>query len=72
MRSDTGGLADGTRVLVAGDPTEEETAAVLVALDAARRADAAARTRRPRAAWLRAARREAIGGRLVASPADLR
>lgn len=64
------GLRDGTRVVVRGNATAEEVAAVVVALDAAlARPDPAAR-RRP--AWREAARREGVGGRLVRSPADLR
>jgi hypothetical protein len=65
-------LPDGTRLAVtAGRPTAAEVAAVVAALDAARRADAKAAPPARRPAWLRAARREAILGRLVASPADL-
>lgn len=68
------GLRDGARVAVtAGNPTPEEVAAVLAALDAARRVDEASRRPEGTPAWLRAARREAVGGRLMtASPADLR
>lgn len=66
------GLADGTRVaVVAGHPTAAEVAAAIAALDAARRADTRAAQPRRRPAWVRAARREAVEGRLVASPADL-
>ncbi|MGI8875694.1 MAG: hypothetical protein ACR2KP_15510 [Egibacteraceae bacterium] len=66
-----GGLPSGTRIVVLrGRATAEETAAVVVALDAARRAEK--RTPRPaRQAWLRAARTEAVGARPLASPADL-
>lgn len=65
------GLPDGTRLAFRrGNPTAEEVAAVVVALDAARR-----RERAPRVAaapaWQRAAHLEAVGGGPVSSPADL-
>lgn len=64
------GLPDGTRMIVTGNPTPEEVAAVVVALDATAAADAAPRgARRP--AWQYAGRLEAIGGRIVRTPADL-
>jgi hypothetical protein len=59
-------------VVTAGNPTPEETAAVVVALDTVRRADRAARARRPLApAWQRAAHIEGVGGGAVASPSVL-
>lgn len=70
----TDGLRDGARVAVtAGNPTAEEVAAVLAALDASRRMDEVSPRPEGTSAWLRAARREAVEGRLLAaSPADLR
>lgn len=62
-------LRDGTRVVLTGNPTPEEIAAVVVALDAAAEHDAGAASRR--SAWQEAARREAVGGRLVRSRNDL-
>ena len=63
------GLADGTRIVVRGNPTAEELAAVVVALnEVARRAQAPAA---PRLAWQVAARHEATGHRAVASPWEL-
>lgn len=63
------GLRDGTRIVVSGSPTLEEVAAVIAALDGAlQRDDGRAR---PRSGWREAARREAVGGRLVRSRADL-
>lgn len=63
------GLGDGTRIVVSGDPTPEEVAAVVAALDVAlQREDNGVR---PRSGWREAARREAVGGRLVRSRADL-
>ena len=63
------GLSDGTRVVVSGNATPEEIAAVVAALDIAlEREDGRAR---PRSGWREAARREAVGGRLVRSRADL-
>ena len=63
------GLPDGTRVVLTGNPTSEEIAAVIVALDAAAEHDAETAPRR--SAWLLAARHEAVGGRLVRSRTDL-
>jgi hypothetical protein len=68
------GLPDGTRLVVtAGDPTAVESLAVLLALDAARRADAPAAPAAParRAAWVRAARQEGVGGPPAATSSDL-
>jgi hypothetical protein len=71
----THGLPDGTRMVVrAGAPTDDEVLTVLLAIDAATRADAAAaEAARPRRApaWQRAARQEAVGGGAAASPTDL-
>ena len=65
------GLADGTRLVVTGNPTPEEIAVVVVALDQAL-ADQHAATQKPRRrGWQEAARREAVGGRLVRTRADL-
>lgn len=65
------GLGDGTRLAFRrGNPTPEEVAAVVVALDAARRHEGEHRAR-PAPAWQRAARLEAVGGGPVSSPADL-
>ncbi len=66
------GLADGTRLVLTGNPTAAETAAAVLAVDAARRTAQAKRRPRRRPAWVAAARREGVEGRLVASPADLR
>lgn len=63
------GLSDGTRVAVSGNPTPEEIAAVVVALDVALDQGDGGQRRRP--GWREAARREAVGGRLVRSRADL-
>jgi hypothetical protein len=65
------GLADGTLVRVSGgNPSPEEAAAVILALDAAARADSARRgPRRP--AWQLAARLESLGARPIGSAADL-
>ena len=52
-----------------GRPTTEEIAALVVALDAAARQAPAPE---PPPAWLRAARVEALGQRLVSAPGDLR
>ena len=60
------------RIRITGNPTAEEIAAVVLALDTAAAADAAVRRRRPRRpAWQYAGRLEAVGGRIVRSPADL-
>ena len=64
-------LPDGTVIRVtAGSPSADETAAVVAALEAA--GTPSARSDRPRSNWMRAARREAAGHRLIASPTDLR
>jgi hypothetical protein len=68
-------LPEGTRLVVRrGDPTDEETVAVLLALDTVARVDAAAAERaRPKRppAWVRAVRQESVGGRNAGSPTDL-
>lgn len=64
-------LADGTRIRVAGSPSAEEIAAVVAALDAAAVQDAASRRHPRRPAWQYAGRLEAVGGRIVRTPADL-
>ena len=56
---------------ISGNPTPEEIAAVVVALDQVAAADAAARRPLRRPPWQHAARVEAVGGRIVRSPADL-
>ena|GEM_PF-6210103 len=67
------GLADGATVrITGGEVTPEEVAAVVLALDAARAAERRSSEPRPEPAWLRAARRELLGGPPVASPTDLR
>ena len=64
-------LADGTVIRVtAGNPTHEDAAALVIALDTGGQADVAA-VSTPRPGWLRAARRESVGGRLIGSPTDL-
>jgi hypothetical protein len=67
------GLADGTRVrIVRGSPSDQEAVAVLLALDAARRAGDGAAARRPaRPGWRRAARLEGVGGPRVLAARDL-
>lgn len=70
-RRTAGGLADGTRLRVGGNPTAEEIAAVLLALDQAAAQDAAARHRPRPPAWQRAARLEGLGHRRVVTPRDL-
>lgn len=64
-------LHDGTRVQVlAGNPSHDELAALVVALDETNaRPDAHRPPARPR--WRRAARVEAVGGGPVASAGDL-
>lgn len=72
-RASGGALRDGARVVVrAGQPTPEELAALVVALDASDAAQAGER-RRPVSgpAWQRAARLEAAGVGRPATPADL-
>jgi hypothetical protein len=61
----------GTMLVVRGGPTPEETAAVLLALDAAAAADRDGERAAP-PAWARAARVEGVGGRPRAGAADLR
>jgi hypothetical protein len=63
------GLADGTRLVIRGNPSPEEVAAVVAALDQVTSERNAGSRRRP--GWLQAARREGVGGRLVRSRADL-
>ncbi|MPZ72718.1 MAG: hypothetical protein GEU74_05715 [Nitriliruptorales bacterium] len=63
------GLRDGTRIAIAGRPTPEEIAAVVVALDEAlKRSDNSAAGR---SGWLEAARREAVGGLVVRARTEL-
>lgn len=59
------------RIRIDGNPSAEEVAAVVMALDAAAAADAAASRRPRRPAWQYAGRLEAVGGRIVRTPADL-
>jgi hypothetical protein len=59
------------RLRITGNPSAEEIAAVVVALDAAAATDAAAGRRVRRPAWQYAGRLEAVGGRIVRTPADL-
>ena len=59
------------RIRISGNPSAEEVAAVVVALDTAAAADAAASRRSRRPAWQYAGRLEAVGGRIVRAPADL-
>ncbi|MGH3664997.1 MAG: acyl-CoA carboxylase epsilon subunit [Egibacteraceae bacterium] len=56
---------------MAGDPTAEEIAALVLALDAAAAVDAKARRRPAPPAWLQAARMEGLGHRPAVAPADL-
>ena len=62
------GLRDGTHVVVTGNPTPEELAAALVALD---RAPDDGRGAAPRYAWQVAARLEATGHRILTTPREL-
>ena len=62
------GLADGTRIVITGNPTVEEVAAVVVAVNATR---PTASTPAPRLAWQVAARAEGAGGPLISSPWEL-
>lgn len=65
-------LGDGTRVdVLEGDPSHEELAAVVVALDETVGDAGDRRPPAPRSRWRRAARMEAVGGGPVASRADL-
>lgn len=71
-RTPPAGLPSGTRIAVtAGTANQDDLLAVLLALDQAARADADV-PEPATPAWLRAARRENVGGRAAASPADLR
>ena len=63
------GLRDGTRIAVSGNPTAEEIAAVVVALDRGLQRPHP-QPRRP--GWQAAARYEAVGARVFRSAADLR
>ena len=63
------GLPDGTRLVISGNPTPEEIAAVVAALDVALQRDD--NRVRSRSGWREAARREGVGGRLMRSRADL-
>ena len=65
------GLPRAGRIRISGNPTPEEVAAVVLALDHFAAADSAAATQPRRPAWLEAARLEASGTRVVRSPADL-
>lgn len=72
-RASGGALRHGARVVVrAGQPTPEELAALVAALDASAAGQADER-RRPVSgpAWQRAARLEAAGVGRLATPADL-
>lgn len=65
-------LGDGTRVdVLEGDPSHEELAALVVALDEAVTTEGARHRPAPRSRWRRAARAEAVGGGPVASRGDL-
>ncbi len=59
----------GTRMVVSGNPTAEELAAIVVVLDEVLRRQQAPAA--PRLAWQVAARYEATGHRAVASPWEL-
>lgn len=61
--------AGGWAAVLRGDPSPEELAALVLAVDVA--AVARARQALQPPAWLRAARREGLGAAPVASPADL-
>ena len=63
------GLRDGTRLVVTGNPTAEEVAAVVVALDQVLAAERPVRAQR--SAWQFAGRLEAITGRPVERREDL-
>ena len=65
------GLPDGARMVVTGHPTAEEVAAVVVAVDQVLAGERAAKQRPRRRGWQEAARREAVGGRIVRTRADL-
>ena len=69
------GLAEGTRVaVVRGTASDVEVTAVLLALDAAARADARAAPPVPaaRPGWTAAARLESVGHQPIRSVAELR
>lgn len=73
-RANGGALRDGARVVVrTGQPTREEVAALVAALDATDGGDASGKRHRPVGgpAWQRAARLEAAGVGRLATPADL-
>lgn len=63
------GLRDSTRLQISGNPTADEIAAVVLALDRALDHGDTGPARRP--GWQEAARREAIGGRLVRTLVEL-
>ncbi len=63
------GLTPAARVVIAGGPTAEEIAAVVVALDQALAERDDPSRRRP--AWQEAARREGVGWGMVRSRWDL-
>lgn len=62
-------VSDGSRLIIRGHPSPEETAAVVAAVG--RPADDGAAATTPRRAWQEAARREAVGERIFRSPGDL-
>lgn len=62
------GLPDGTRIVITGNPTAEEVAAVVVAINATTKTPS---TAAPRLAWQVAARVEGIGHGIVSSPWEL-
>lgn len=66
-------LPSAGRIRITGNPSPEEIAAVVMALDQAAADDAAAAARRvpPRPAWQYAGRLESVGGRIVRAPSDL-
>ena len=65
-------LRDGTIIgILSGSPTAEQTAAVVAALEPAGAASAKPEPGN-RSNWLRAARREGAGHRLIGSRTDLR
>ena len=59
------------RLRISGNPTPEEIAAVVAALDQVAHADAASRQRPRRLAWQYAGRLEGAGIRMVRTRADL-
>jgi hypothetical protein len=64
------GLRPGARIAVTGNPTPDEVAALVLALDRPAGDGRDPGPRRP--AWQQAARLEAVGGASVRSPRDLR